>query len=31
VAFTLREVGGFQLVRPVSARFMHRKESDRYG
>ena len=30
VAFTLREKDGRQLVRPVSSRYMHRKEADRY-
>lgn len=30
VAFTLRQVSGVQLVRPVRARYMHRKEADRY-
>ena len=30
VAFTLREKEGALLVRPVSARYMHRKESERY-
>ncbi len=30
VAFTLRLRDGRQLVRPVSARYMHRKESERY-
>jgi hypothetical protein len=31
VIFTMRTVGGRQLVRPVSARYMHRKEIERYG
>ena len=31
VIFVLRAVGGVQLVRPVSARYMHRKEIERYG
>jgi hypothetical protein len=31
VIFTMRAIGGRQLVRPVSARYMHRKEIDRYG
>lgn len=31
VAFTLRERNGRQVVRPVSARYMHRKEAERYG
>ena len=30
VAFTLREKGGRILIRPVSARYMHRKESEAY-
>jgi hypothetical protein len=30
VAFTLREKEGALLVRPVSARYMHKKESERY-
>lgn len=30
VAFTLREKGGRTLIRPVSARFMHRKEVERH-
>jgi uncharacterized DUF497 family protein len=31
VAFTFRERNGRLLVRPVSARYMHAKEADRYG
>ncbi|HVW94092.1 MAG TPA: BrnT family toxin [Devosia sp.] len=31
VAFTLRQQDGRQLIRPVSARYMHRKEAERYG
>ena len=30
VAFTLRERGGDCLIRPISARYMHRKEADGY-
>jgi len=30
VAFTVREKGGERFVRPVSARYMHKKESDKY-
>jgi hypothetical protein len=30
VAFTLRERGSERLIRPISARYMHRKEADRY-
>ena len=30
VAFTLRELDERTFVRPVSARFMHKKEADRY-
>jgi uncharacterized DUF497 family protein len=30
VAFTLREGSGETLIRPISARYMHRKEVDRY-
>ena len=30
VAFTIRERGGRRLVRPVSARYMHRKEIEGY-
>ena len=30
VAFTVREKEGERLVRPVSARYMHKKESERY-
>ena len=30
VAFALREAEGNQLIRPVSARYMHRKEIERY-
>lgn len=29
-AFTLREVDGEKLIRPISARYMHRKEIDYY-
>ena len=31
VVFTLRPEAGRQRVRPISARYMHKKESDRYG
>ena len=31
VAFVFRVKAGVQLIRPVSARFMHRKEAKRYG
>lgn len=30
VVFTIRERGGRQLIRPISARYMHRKEIDAY-
>ena len=30
VAFTLREIGELVLVRPVSARYMHQKEIEKY-
>ena len=30
VVFTLRDGGGRRLVRPISARYMHRKEIDSY-
>ena len=30
VVFTLRDRGGFVLVRPISARYMHAKEVRRY-
>lgn len=30
VAFTLREINGQGHVRPISARYMHKKEADRY-
>ena len=30
VAFTLRMDGGLQLIRPISARYMHQKESQHY-
>jgi uncharacterized protein len=30
VAFTFRVKGGRMFVRPVSARYMHRKEAERY-
>ena len=30
VAFTLRESSGERLIRPISARYMHRKEADSY-
>ena len=30
IAFTLRERGGRRLIRPVSARYMHRKEIEGY-
>jgi uncharacterized protein len=30
VAFTLRRRAGKQLIRPISARYMHRKEIDHY-
>ncbi len=31
VAFTLREKNKQTLIRPISARFMHKKESEAYG
>lgn len=31
VVFTIREVDGVKLVRPISARYMHAKEAARYG
>lgn len=31
VSFTLRERAGRSLVRPISARYMHRPEVNRYG
>ncbi len=31
VIFTLRVSGNSELVRPVSARYMHRKEIEKYG
>jgi hypothetical protein len=30
VAFTLRRRGGKMLIRPISARYMHKKEVDHY-
>lgn len=30
VAFTIRETGGGAHIRPISARYMHKKEVDRY-
>ena len=30
LAFTLRERGGRRLIRPISARYMHRKEIEHY-
>ena len=30
VAFTIREKDGERFIRPVSARYMHKKESERY-
>ncbi|MDP4023414.1 BrnT family toxin [Methylobacterium sp. NEAU 140] len=30
VVFTLREQGGTTLIRPISARYMHRREIDTY-
>ena len=30
VAFTIRERRGKQFIRPVSARYMHKKESEKY-
>jgi uncharacterized protein len=30
VAFTLRQRGGKMLIRPTSARYMHKKEVDHY-
>lgn len=30
IAFTYREVDGVQLIRPISARFMHAKEVSHY-
>ena len=31
LAFTLRERGGERLIRPIGARYMHRKEVEHYG
>lgn len=31
VGFTFREVGGKRLIRPVTARYMHAKEAQRYA
>jgi uncharacterized DUF497 family protein len=31
VIFTLREIGGRRMIRPVSARYMREKECRRYG
>jgi uncharacterized DUF497 family protein len=31
VALTFRRIGGATFIRPISARYMHRKEIDRYG
>ncbi len=31
VSFTLRQRGDERLIRPVSARYMHQREIDRYG
>jgi uncharacterized DUF497 family protein len=31
VVFTLRDKDGVQLIRPISARYMHDKELQRYG
>jgi uncharacterized protein len=31
IAFTFRELGGETLIRPVSARYMHKEEIERYG
>ena len=30
VAFTIREMEGKKFIRPVTARYMHKKESERY-
>jgi uncharacterized DUF497 family protein len=30
IVFTLRTKSGYRLVRPISARYMHRKEVERY-
>jgi len=30
VAFTVRERGGLRLIRPISARYMHKKEIEAY-
>lgn len=30
LVFMRREIGGLTLLRPISARYMHRKEVDRY-
>lgn len=30
VAFTLRDCGGWMLIRPISARYMHKKEVEHY-
>jgi uncharacterized DUF497 family protein len=31
VVFTARERGGTKLLRPISARYMHRREVEKYG
>ena len=31
VGFTLRNIAGRKLLRPISARYMHRKEVEHYG
>ncbi len=31
VVFTIRERGGRRMIRPISARYMHRKEIERYA
>jgi uncharacterized DUF497 family protein len=30
IALTIREIDGVRHIRPISARYMHRKEIDRY-
>ncbi|GLQ54201.1 hypothetical protein GCM10010862_14600 [Devosia nitrariae] len=30
IAFTIREIEGAKHIRPISARYMHRKEIERY-
>ncbi len=31
VVYTLRDIGGRRCIRPISARYMHRKEIDNYA